>query len=86
MQISDGKAVQIDYTLRNDAGEVLDSSEGRQPLAYLQGAGNIIPGWKLRWRAREQATRSRRRSRPRRATASGPGAATAAANATTRGP
>ena len=44
MQISDGKAVQIDYTLRNDAGEVLDSSEGRQPLAYLQGAGNIIPG------------------------------------------
>lgn len=44
MQISDGKAVQIDYTLRNDAGEVLDSSEGRQPLAYLHGAGNIIPG------------------------------------------
>jgi len=44
MKISDGKAVQIDYTLRNDAGEVLDSSEGRQPLAYLHGAGNIIPG------------------------------------------
>ena len=44
MKISDGKAVQIDYTLRNDAGEMLDSSEGRQPLAYLHGAGNIIPG------------------------------------------
>jgi len=44
MQISDGKAVQIDYTLRNDAGQILDSSEGRQPLAYLQGAGNIIAG------------------------------------------
>ncbi|MCU0522512.1 MAG: peptidylprolyl isomerase [Anaerolineae bacterium] len=44
MKISDGTAVQIDYTLRNDAGEVLDTSEGRGPLAYLHGAGNIIPG------------------------------------------
>jgi len=44
MKISDGKAVQIDYTLRNDKGAVLDSSEGRDPLAYLHGAGNIIPG------------------------------------------
>jgi FKBP-type peptidyl-prolyl cis-trans isomerase SlyD len=44
MKISDGKAVQIDYTLKNDAGQVLDSSEGRQPLAYVHGAGNIIPG------------------------------------------
>ncbi|MBN1246104.1 MAG: peptidylprolyl isomerase [Anaerolineae bacterium] len=44
MKISDGKAVQIDYTLTNDAGKVLDTSEGRQPLAYLHGAGNIIPG------------------------------------------
>jgi len=44
MKISDGKVAQIDYTLRNDAGQVLDSSEGRQPLAYLHGAGNIIPG------------------------------------------
>ncbi len=44
MEISDGKAVHIDYTLKNDEGEVLDSSEGRQPLAYLHGAGNIIPG------------------------------------------
>ena len=44
MKIADGKAVQIDYTLRNDKGAVLDSSEGRDPLAYLHGAGNIIPG------------------------------------------
>jgi len=44
MEISDGKAVHIDYTLRNDKGYVLDSSEGREPLAYLHGAGNIIPG------------------------------------------
>nr|GFC21040.1 glutathione peroxidase [Tanacetum cinerariifolium] len=34
----------IDYTLTNDAGEVIDSSAGGAPLVYLQGAGNIIPG------------------------------------------
>lgn len=44
MKISDGKAVHIDYTLKNDEGDVLDTSEGREPLSYLQGSGNIIPG------------------------------------------
>lgn len=44
MQIADDKAVAIDYTLRNDEGEVLDSSEGAEPLVYLHGCGNIIPG------------------------------------------
>ncbi|MBS7326663.1 MAG: peptidylprolyl isomerase [Thiopseudomonas sp.] len=44
MQIADNAVVAIDYTLRNDEGEVLDSSEGAQPLVYLHGAGNIIPG------------------------------------------
>lgn len=44
MQIADKKAVSIDYTLTNDAGEVIDSSAGRAPLAYLHGANNIIPG------------------------------------------
>lgn len=42
--ISDNKVVTIHYTLRNDAGEVLDSSEGQPPMAYLHGAGNIVPG------------------------------------------
>ena len=32
------------YTLTNDAGDVLDSSQGREPLAYLHDAGNIVPG------------------------------------------
>lgn len=44
MQIADNAVVAIDYTLRNEEGEVLDSSEGAQPLAYLHGAANIIPG------------------------------------------
>ena len=44
MTIAANKAVSIDYTLTNDAGEVIASSAGGAPLVYLQGAGNIIPG------------------------------------------
>lgn len=38
------RVVSIHYTLTNDQGEVLDSSQGREPLNYLEGAQNIIPG------------------------------------------
>ena len=44
MQVAANKAVSIDYTLTDDAGEVIDSSAGGAPLVYLHGAGNIIPG------------------------------------------
>ncbi|MCF7807068.1 MAG: peptidylprolyl isomerase [Candidatus Marinimicrobia bacterium] len=44
MNISKDKVASIDYTLTNDQGEVLDSSSGREPLAYLHGHGNLIPG------------------------------------------
>ena len=42
--IGPGVIAQFHYTLTNDAGEVLDSSSGRDPLPYLHGAGNIVPG------------------------------------------
>lgn len=44
MQIAQNSVVAFHYTLTNNEGEVLDSSEGRDPLTYLHGAGNIIPG------------------------------------------
>lgn len=44
MLIANQHVVAIDYTLSNDAGEVIDSSAGAEPLVYLHGAGNIIPG------------------------------------------
>ena len=44
MKVSKDKAVSMHYTLKNDAGEVIDSSEGKEPLDFLQGHGNIIPG------------------------------------------
>lgn len=42
--IGDNAVVRMHYTLTNSEGEVLDSSSGAEPLAYLHGAGNIIPG------------------------------------------
>ncbi|MCC2658834.1 MAG: peptidylprolyl isomerase [Panacagrimonas sp.] len=44
MQIAERSVVSIHYKLTNDAGETLDSSEGGEPLVYLQGFGNLIPG------------------------------------------
>lgn len=44
MQAKPDTVVTIDYTLTGDDGEVIDTSEGREPLAYLHGHGNIIPG------------------------------------------
>ena len=44
MPISNNQVVSIHYTLTNNDGEVLDSSKDADPLTYLHGAGNIIPG------------------------------------------
>lgn len=44
MQIANDTVVSMDYTLTDDDGQVIDSSEGREPLAYLHGHNNIIPG------------------------------------------
>src|SRR5690349_25043106 len=44
MQIAVNCVAHIHYTLKDDAGAVIDSSSGGEPLAYLHGAGNIVPG------------------------------------------
>jgi len=44
MVIEDRKVVTLDYTLTDQSGEVLDTSKGDEPLIYLHGSGNIIPG------------------------------------------
>jgi FKBP-type peptidyl-prolyl cis-trans isomerase SlyD len=44
MQIGKEKVVTIDYTLTDDQGEILDTSQGQEPLTYMHGAGSIIPG------------------------------------------
>jgi len=44
MQIATNAVVAMDYTLTTEEGQVIDSSEGREPLLYLHGHNNIIPG------------------------------------------
>ena len=42
--IADGQVVTMHYTLKADDGEVLDASTPEEPMMYLHGAENIVPG------------------------------------------
>ena len=44
MKITEKKVVSIHYTLKDKNGELLDTSEGKPPLSYIHGIGNLIPG------------------------------------------
>src|SRR5258708_6053090 len=44
MTIKQDSVVSIHYTLKDDTGEVIDSSASGEPLAYLHGHGNIVSG------------------------------------------
>ena len=44
MSIKKDSVVTFNYTLKDDGGEVIDSSPTGEPLAYLHGHGNLVPG------------------------------------------
>ncbi|MCF6226064.1 MAG: peptidylprolyl isomerase [Xanthomonadales bacterium] len=44
MQVAKDRVVTLHYTLKLEDGSTLESSEGKEPLVYLHGMGNIIPG------------------------------------------
>ena len=44
LEVSDSLTISLDYTLRLDDGEIADTSEGRTPVKFIQGKGQIIPG------------------------------------------
>ncbi|MGD8710851.1 MAG: peptidylprolyl isomerase [Ectothiorhodospiraceae bacterium] len=54
MQIAKDKVVAINYTLRDTEGGVIDASPEGQPLEYIHGAGNIIPGLEKALEGKEQ--------------------------------
>jgi len=39
-----GSLVAFDYTLTDETGKVIDSSQGKEPMHYVHGKGQIIPG------------------------------------------
>ncbi len=53
MAITRDSVVTIHYTLKDDAGEVIDSSASGEPLMYLHGHGNLIPGLERELTGRE---------------------------------
>lgn len=44
MQVENNSVVSFDYTLTDNEGQVIDTSDGHEPLVYLHGKGGIIPG------------------------------------------
>jgi FKBP-type peptidyl-prolyl cis-trans isomerase SlyD len=44
MKVSNGSVVGIDYSLHLGDGNVVDSSDPGEPLTYLHGEGQIVPG------------------------------------------
>lgn len=44
MSIKDDSVVQFNYTLRDEKGEVLETNDGLEPIAYLHGHDNMMHG------------------------------------------
>ena len=44
MRVAQNRVVQMHYTLTDEEDKTIDTSEGHEPLAYIQGIGNVIPG------------------------------------------
>lgn len=42
--VQNGSSVSIEYTLKDEAGKVLDSNKGKNPLTFTHGQRQIIPG------------------------------------------
>lgn len=48
LAIENGSSVEIEYTLTDEAGTVIDTNKGEKPLTYTQGKKQIIPGLEKR--------------------------------------
>ncbi len=44
MKIQENSFVALEYTLKIDSGETVDKSEAGDPLSFIMGSGQMIPG------------------------------------------
>ncbi|MBC7531564.1 MAG: peptidylprolyl isomerase [Oligoflexus sp.] len=44
MTVSQNLVVTMNYSVKDEDGKIIDSSEGHEPLSFIQGTGSIIPG------------------------------------------
>ena len=54
MKVEKNKMVKIHYTLKDDKGNVIDSSIDKEALEYLHGVGMLIPGMETALEGREK--------------------------------
>jgi FKBP-type peptidyl-prolyl cis-trans isomerase SlyD len=64
VKVANDCVVSIHYTLTDEEGKVIDSSRGSDPLKYLHGAGNIIPGLERELTGLEAGTQKQVRVEP----------------------
>lgn len=57
MKITANKVGIVHYTLKNGDGKTLDTSEGKPPLEYIHGKGNLIPGMENSLEGKEKGSK-----------------------------
>lgn len=63
------RVVTFHYTLHDTEGNLIDSSEGKTPLSYLEGVGNIISGLEEEMKKMETGERKKSTSLQKKPTA-----------------
>jgi FKBP-type peptidyl-prolyl cis-trans isomerase SlyD len=43
-RVREGSRVALEYTLSDETGKVIESNKGKEPMSYIHGKGQIIPG------------------------------------------
>ena len=43
-RVREGSRVALEYTLSDESGKVIESNRGKEPMSYIHGQGQIIPG------------------------------------------
>ncbi len=48
MKVAPGKKIKLDYELKIEGGDIIESSASRGPLEYIHGVGKMLPGLESR--------------------------------------